>query len=161
MLKNKTMKNKSKSKLKSKSKRIIGNGFGFGFLNKIFEKNNSVNHKKTTKCYSFCKKDYVNKVNHGFKEYTNKQKDLMFNECKKVYCSNDCLKQYITNLKLDENDKNNPFLQDYKKRLDNNFLTNIDDAYKNPKKYKQKLIEKGAISSCISLSKKYYNPFRK
>jgi hypothetical protein len=159
MLKNKTKTMKNKTKYKYKYQQIIVNGFGF--FNKIFKKNDSINNKKTTKCHSFCKKDYVNKVNHGFKEYTNKQKELMFNECKKVYCSNDCLKQYITNLKLDENDKNNPFLQDYKKRLDNNFLTNIDDAYKNPKKYKQKLIEKGAISSCISLSKKYYNPFRK
>jgi hypothetical protein len=123
----------------------------------------TLNNKKakTSKCYSFCKNDYVKRVNHGFKEYNNKQKKLMLNECKNIYCSNDCLKQYITNLKLDENDTNNPYLEDYKKRLDNNFLTNIDNAYKNPKKYKQKLIEKGAISSCESLSKKYYNPLHK
>lgn len=137
--------------MKKKSKRIVGNG----------RFTNNFNNNKTTKCYSFCKNDYVKRVNHGFKEYNNKQKELMFNECKNTYCSEDCLKQYITNLKLDENDKKKHFLEDYKKRLDNNFLTNIDNAYKNPKKYKQKLIEKGAISSCVSLSKKYYNPLHK
>jgi uncharacterized membrane protein YcgQ (UPF0703/DUF1980 family) len=137
--------------MKKKSKRIVGTG----------RFTNNFNNNKTTKCYSFCKNDYVKRVNHGFKEYNNKQKELVFNECKNTYCSEDCLKQYITNLKLDENDKKNHFLEDYKKRLDNNFLTNIDNAYKNPKKYKQKLIEKGAISSCVSLSKKYYNPLHK
>jgi hypothetical protein len=66
----------------------------------------------------------------------------MFDECKNIYCSDDCLKQYIKNLGINENDKNNPLLENYKKRLDNNFLTDIDNAYKDPKKYKQKLIEK-------------------
>jgi len=116
------------------------------------------NKNKTIKCYSFCKNDYVKNVNHEFKKYNTEQKKLMFNECKNIYCSDDCLKQYIKNLKLD---KNNPFLEDYKKRLDNNFLTNIDERYTNPVKYKQKLIEKGALSSCFSLSKSYYNPLHK
>ena len=85
----------------------------------------------------------------------------MFDECKNIYCSDDCLKQYIKNLKLDENDKNNIFLKDYKKRLNNNFLTNIDNRYMNFEKYKQKLIEKGALSSCVSLNKNYYNLLHK
>ena len=120
-------------------------------------KNKTIKNKNK-KCYSFCKNDYVKSVNHVFKEYGNKEKELMFNECKNIYCSNDCLKQYTKNLKLDEND---PFLENYKKRLDNNFLTDIDNRYKNPKKYKQKLIEKGARSSCFSLNKNYYNLLHK
>ena len=119
---------------------------------------NKTRKNKTAKCYSFCKNDYVKNVNHDFKKYNSKQKNLMFNECKNIYCSDDCLKQYIKNLKLDEN---NPFLENYKKRLDNNFLTDIDNRYKNPKKYKQKLIEKGARSSCFSLNKNYYNLLHK
>ena len=120
--------------------------------------NTRTTKNKTTKCYSFCKNDYVKNVSHPFKEYNNKQKNIMFNECKNIYCSNDCLKQYIKNLRLDENDKHNFLIENYKKRLDNNFLTDIDNRYKNPKKYKQTLINKGAISSCVSLNKNYYNP---
>jgi len=116
---------------------------------------------KTSKCFSFCKNDYVKNVNHEFKEYNTKQKKLIFNECKNTYCSNDCLTQYIKNHGLDKNDKNNFLLENYRKRLDNNFLTDIDSRYKNPKKYKQELIKKGAISSCFSLNKNYYNPLHK
>ena len=124
-------------------------------------KNKNKNKNKTSKCFSFCKNDYVKNVNHEFKEYNNKQKKLIFNECKNTYCSNDCLKQYIKNLRLDKNDKNNFLLENYKKRLDNNFLTDIDSRYKNPKKYKQELIKKGAISLCFSLNKNYYNLLHK
>jgi len=139
--KTKSSKNKSKSsKSKSKSKS---------------------SKNKTTKCYSFCKNHYVKHVNHDFKEYTNKQQKLMFDECKNIYCSDDCLKQYIKNLGLDEKDTNNFLIKNYKKRLDNNFLTDIDKTYTNPKKYKQELIKKGATSSCFSLSKNYYNPLQK
>jgi hypothetical protein len=128
----------------------------------IKNKNKTIKNKnKTAKCYSFCKNDYVKNVNHNFKEYNNKQKKLMFNECKNIYCSDDCLKKYIKNLKLDENDKNNFIIENYKKRLDNNFLTDIDNRYKNPKKYKEQLIKKGAVSSCFSLNKNYYNPLHK
>jgi hypothetical protein len=67
----------------------------------------------------------------------------------------------MKNLKIDEKGKNTYFLEDYKKRLNNNFLTDIDKRYKNPKKYKQVLLEKGAFSSCVSQNKDYYNPLHK
>ena len=131
--------------------------------NKTMKRTNKrTNKNKTTKCYSFCKNDYVKHANHRFSEFKNKQKKLLFNDCKHIYCSNDCVKQYIKNLKIDEKGKNTYFLEDYKKRLDNNnFLTNIDKRYKNPKKFKQVLLEKGAFSSCVSQNKDYYNPLHK
>ena len=82
----------------------------------------------------------------------------MFNECKNIYCSNDCLKKYIKNINLD---KNSFLVENYKKRLDNNFLTDIDSGYKNFNDYKLALIKKGATSSCFSLNKKYYNLLHK
>jgi hypothetical protein len=149
--KKKTMKKKTMKKKTMKKKTM---------KKKTMKKKTMKN--KPSKCYSFCKNDYVKNVNHEFKEYNNKQKKLMFNECKNIYCSDDCLKQHIKNLGLDENNKDHKFLiENYKNRLDNNFLTDIDKRYKNPNKYKQELIKKGVLSSCFSLNKDYYNPFHK
>ena len=123
----------------------------------VYRKNKTMKNK-TMKCYSFCKNDYVKNVKHHYKDYNNEQKKRMFNECKNIYCSDDCLKKYIKNLKLD---KNSFLVENYKKRLDNNFLTDIDSQYKNFNDYKQELIKKGATSSCFSLNKKYYNLLHK
>ena len=119
----------------------------------------NTNRNKTNKCFSFCKNDYVNNVNHGFKEYNNKRKKILFNQCKNIYCSDDCLEQYIKN--IGKNEKNNALIQNYKIRLDNNFLTDMDERYTDFTKYKQKLMEKGATSSCLSLNKNYYNLLHK
>ena len=82
---------------------------------------------KTAKCHLFCKTDYIKHVNQDFKN--EKQKKRILDDCKHIYCSDDCLKQYIRNNGFVDN----VLVDNYKKRLNNNFLTDIDKRY-NPKK---------------------------
>jgi len=110
---------------------------------------------KTAKCHLFCKTDYMKHVNQELKD--EKQTKRILDECKHIYCSDDCLKQYKQNSGFDDN---NVFVENYKKRLNNNFLTDIDKRY-NPNKYKDTLLKKGALSSCLSQNKNYYNVMHK
>lgn len=134
---------KSRTTTKSKSKKIPSS------------------KRNTKKCHSFCKTDFVRHVNHGFSDYNNERKKIMYDQCKNVYCTNDCMKNYIKNLGFtgkSEFQKN--LIDNYKKRLDNNFLTDIDKRY-NVHKYRKTLVDKGAYSSCLSLNKDYYNVMHK
>jgi hypothetical protein len=107
------------------------------FIKKL---NKTVNNKSLQKCENFCKKDYMvemdkvytnnaKKYNIAYKP-TKKDKEFMYNTCKKTFCNKKCDGYTIQNFK--RNIKNG-FQKTYKKN-------NI-----------QKLKEKGALSGCVDI----------